>query len=240
MRFNVGPYRYRVVIVSGLCDENGDELLGLCVPTEREIRLNYRLAGEQRREVMFHELRHAWGFHVPQARNAEEDANLFAMMSDQLQADLDALGGNKAIEELWRTWTLENFEQIPAEEIVPETVAVTAFEEPIRYTPVDMVEESQTPALAGAIGTSCGRCDTKIAEGSIVTGDVKHDPFAGGKVVSRAAFCPCCHHVMRWVEGCLPNGAPNNSAVTEPEYIRGREVEIFLAKFPHAVGMSVT
>jgi hypothetical protein len=105
LRFHVGPFVYKVRIPAEPIPNpnNADKpLLALAVLVSRELLISPHAKPQSRAEYLLHELRHAWLFHVPKPRTAEEDADLSAMMMASLLADLAEQGGMAALERLRR------------------------------------------------------------------------------------------------------------------------------------------
>lgn len=94
MRFRVGPWVYRIVISDGqLLDEQGAAREGLCVWSDRTIWISGALALEQRVEVLFHELAHAWEHHFGTPADAEGMANQSSSFATDVWNQLQRQGG---------------------------------------------------------------------------------------------------------------------------------------------------
>ena len=63
MHIHVGPFRYRVRLVHGHIEHEGEPCFGLCDNVRQEIRISDVLPERQRLQVFFHELMHAWWYH---------------------------------------------------------------------------------------------------------------------------------------------------------------------------------
>jgi hypothetical protein len=97
MRFNVGPWRYKVRICENpiICD--GRECLGLCRETEREILIASDCPPTERLPVLLHELTHGWVFACGEPRTLEAWADLNGTMLASALRDLWTQGGEAAL-----------------------------------------------------------------------------------------------------------------------------------------------
>jgi hypothetical protein len=89
MNVNVGPFEYRIRLVHGYVQHEGQACLGLCDNVRQEILLSDVPPEAQRLQVFFHELMHAWWYHFgPDAGDEEAIADLvgIAMTDFLLQA----------------------------------------------------------------------------------------------------------------------------------------------------------
>ncbi len=89
MKVNVGPFEYRIRLVHGYVRHEGQDCLGLCDNVRQEILLSDVPPENQRLQVFFHELMHAWWYHFgPDAGDEEAIADLvgIAMTDFLLQA----------------------------------------------------------------------------------------------------------------------------------------------------------
>lgn len=234
MRFNVGPETYTVHITEEPLYHDGEEALGQCIYATREILLSPTLQLGHRLTTLLHELRHAWQFHVPRPRTAEEEADLSAMVMKSFWRDFNAQGGERALKQLG--YVADVFLSTEAGE--PPSAE---WPEGHRTVPVEQMEPCEASVASAAGRASCGKCDMRIGDRSIVTSKMRWHFIAKGMVVDRTLFCPHCGHLQRWIEGADVQGIPNGSPLDEePEYIRGAEVEEFLRRYPEAVGLVAT
>lgn len=89
MFVNVGPFRYKVVLVHGHIDHEGEDCLGLCDNIRQKILISDIPPERQRLQVFFHELMHAWWYHFdvnPADQEAVVDLVGIAMTDFVLQA----------------------------------------------------------------------------------------------------------------------------------------------------------
>lgn len=91
MELEVGPFTYRVRLVSGTIEHEGEPCFGLCDHLSRTILIADALDPDQRLHVLLHELFHAWQRHCPVALNEEESvADLVALSMTRLTLQLKA------------------------------------------------------------------------------------------------------------------------------------------------------
>lgn len=101
LTFNIGPHTYHVEISADeLRLEDGTRAVGLCESETRRIRISFRVPRGDRLQVLLHELYHAWVNHVPEPRDEEEAADLYATVCTSAMRDLDEQGGAAALEAL--------------------------------------------------------------------------------------------------------------------------------------------
>jgi hypothetical protein len=103
--------------------------------------------------------------------------------------------------------------------------------------PAGQLEHWETSALPHAGRAQCGVCESIISSGSVVSTPPQWDFVLCGNVTHRTLYCPHCHHLQRWTEGCSTSGEPNGAVTEGPRYIRGDEVDDFLTQYPRAVGL---
>ena len=98
IRLHVGPSVYTAKVVSGrLTDAAGNKLLGKAMNYGREIHIWSGVPANERLEILLHEVKHAWLFHVPRPATEEDSCKLFAMVAEQFWADLNRAGGRKTL-----------------------------------------------------------------------------------------------------------------------------------------------
>lgn len=98
MKFRVGPWTYRVRISSGpLNDEHGRLADGLICWSDREIWISESLPIEQRQDVLFHELAHAWEHHFGTPNSSEGIANRNSSFATDVTRQFDRQGGTWAL-----------------------------------------------------------------------------------------------------------------------------------------------
>lgn len=80
MRVQVGPWEYRVRLVRGYVQYQGEPCFGLCDHLKREILIADVLDRSQRLHVFVHELVHAWWHYCPgDVKDEEAVADLMAL-----------------------------------------------------------------------------------------------------------------------------------------------------------------
>lgn len=208
---------------------DGQELDGTSDERQREILIAAFVPPAQRLDVLLHELRHCWLNHFAKPRTEEEDCNFTAATTASALADLDAQGGVAALMRLK-----------PVE--LPVCQPLSTPSAPLEATgkhvvPPAQVEDWETLAAAHAGRAQCGVCETIIACGSIVNSPPRWDTIRCGSVLDRTLYCPHCHHLQLWIEGCGTTGEPNGAIAAGPTYVKGRAVDEFLEANPCAVGL---
>jgi hypothetical protein len=101
INFNVGPYVYRLIIANRrMWDAAGEEMHACAIESRRLMMISPDVDRDQREEMALHEYVHAWEFHIPKPRNAEERCQLTAMIAKQFQNDLEAAGGIDSLRDM--------------------------------------------------------------------------------------------------------------------------------------------
>ena len=88
LQLHVGPWTYTVKIVRDLKNEKGEELMGRAYMDKMEVHIDAGIAVKARKHVLFHELRHLWGFHFPAPSNEEEECDFSSTIQAATIADL--------------------------------------------------------------------------------------------------------------------------------------------------------
>lgn len=96
MRFRIGPHRYLVAIVPGL-RHDGEPVAGLIRERQRRILINADEPVSHRLDVLIHELRHAWQFHIGIPADPEGEANNAASFFVAVLRQLQRQGGEAAL-----------------------------------------------------------------------------------------------------------------------------------------------
>lgn len=101
MKFRVGPWIYRVVVMAEeFCDEQGRVLDGRCVWRDRQILLAASLSQQLRLEVLMHELRHAWIYHFGNPTETEAHCDNVATFTVDVMRQFCRQGGEAALASL--------------------------------------------------------------------------------------------------------------------------------------------
>ncbi len=72
MEIRVGPFTYRVRLVHGVIEHEGEACHGLCDHLRQEILISDEPPESQRLRVFFHEMMHAWWYHFAVDPSDEE------------------------------------------------------------------------------------------------------------------------------------------------------------------------
>lgn len=232
MRVHVGPFAYTVKIVQAPFIVDGAILLGQARYLDRAILISSAVPADRRMEVLTHELKHAWHYHVPIPHDAEEDAQLSALITSQLLADLAKQGGAACVEKLLP-------ESVEALEAEPKPRPPTKVPEWVHYIPVRVVEAVDSVAVPSGGRAQCGRCELIVAAGAIVNSEPEWSHKHHGVVVKRTLYCSHCNQLQSWVEACSFRGVPNGAVVEEPTWQDGDKVDEFLREHPQAAGVMV-
>ena len=72
MFVHVGPFRYRIRLVHGYIQHQGEDCFGLCDNLQQQILISDIPPERQRLQVFFHELMHAWWYHFDVDPNDQE------------------------------------------------------------------------------------------------------------------------------------------------------------------------
>lgn len=223
-------YTYRIVVAEAP-NVDGEIVDGTIDPKARLIELHHELDREQRRLTLRHEIMHAYHYAFPGSRDNEDQCDFAATVSEDLDRQMEAMGGWAALDRLFARFALD----LATRNHPPEPAPVI---ESVRYEPIKQAQSFETSAAPRGGRAQCGRCETIMADGSIVTSTPWFKAGAGGRVVRRQMYCAHCDCLMQWLEGATLAGTPNRSPLHEPEYITDREVvEAFLKANPRAVGM---
>lgn len=208
MKFHVGPEVYTLIVSDrAVFNVEGDEVAAMAVEDRRLLILSFRVEPQRREELARHEMLHAWEFHVPVPRTAEERAQFFALAGKQFDQDLETAGGNEALERM-----------LPASVNCTGRPAAQRTAAPARET-------------YGAPDRKECECGSDIMCGSISNGEPSlHGPTAQYRI-ERWARCDACGGLLAWGEICAPDGTPLGTLVANPppKILRGREAAIWLA-----------
>lgn len=231
MRFRIAGWVYSVRITDEpIYDDDGRLLNGRADADSREILISAAVPAHLREEVLAHEIRHAWAFHTDGETPDEKESNLFASITRQYIDDLATQGGLSALKRMRAASS-------PPPNADPEPVFVPEEEGGDGTSPAYYVHPNDTVARPSGLRAQCGKCARTIAAGCVATAPAKWQAAHGGAVCRRQLYCPHCHHVQSWMEGCDLQGHPNGSVIGEPEYAGGAAVDAFLREHPEAEGM---
>ncbi len=98
MLFNVAGWVYELKISEGpLHDEAGQPIAGICSESKRQIVISGDAPPRQRLDVLLHELRHAWQYHVGRPSDDEGDANTAATFTASFMRQFLRQGGEPAL-----------------------------------------------------------------------------------------------------------------------------------------------
>jgi hypothetical protein len=209
MKFNVGPWVYRVRIATEkLSDVDGHPAAALCLWDERAVLISDKIPAKTRVDVLAHELRHAWQNHLgrPGAGDDEGDANNASSFSVDFMRQLARQGGEAAL---------------------------------MRLTPDGIVDSSEGPHdLAAEVGgAQCAGCGGGFSPVQIVTEPAAFNTPTGSMHIIRSLYCDFCGHVQRWAEGATSLGAPNGQILGSPRLLRGEAVNEYLRRHGATCGM---
>ena len=218
MRFKVGPFEYLLVIADRRLYTAEDlEVDGLAISSPRLIIISRAVETFRRREVLRHELEHAWAFHVPAPADEEARAQLAAMIDEQLAQDLAVQGG------------AEELEKLPAQH-------VPAIGQPATVRAKTLVIPNAQLPKAEAFGRPdrmvCSNCDAETCVGSIPSGEPSLHDFTGKWRVERWMLCDACGTLTHWYEVSTPDGSPTGEIVAHPRprMLHGAEASAFMAE----------
>lgn len=89
MRLRVGPFVYRLVVVEGFIEHEGESCLGLCDNEAHELRVSSECSEAQQVQVICHEYMEAWLYHFgSDAMDKEAYCDLFGLAMTQFVLDL--------------------------------------------------------------------------------------------------------------------------------------------------------
>lgn len=257
MKFHVGPFVYQLLVQHApILNDHGESCLGLARYLERQILIAAKAPAERRIEILAHELRHAWGFHVPPPANEEQESQLLAMISHAMAVDLQAQGGLDALLAHPAVDLPPAQPEVqtpsPARPAPPER-AYEDLEAPLpddfgyqsprrdrsgrRLAPAPR-ESWETQARPSGGRVSCKCCGLVVADGSVRTSKAFVPLGVKGRVVHREFYCDFCGILWSWREGLSPAGEPNGAVQSGPHETRDRNtIDKFLRDFPPAAGL---
>jgi hypothetical protein len=242
MQIRVGTAQtYRVEVRDEILNDDGEPIAAMCDYARRLILLSATMHRDRRRLELRHEVFHAFTWAFPGHREGEAEADFMASVSDDLDQQIDAMGGWSALDRLFAQHAMGKAGTGALEQIHAAEDAAEADPEAPRtgrqLDPVTQTVQSESEAYARDGRAQCGVCETVIGAAAIVTGKPNLLPSVG-RVVTRTMYCAHCDHLVQWLEGVTPAGQPNGAVAMAPDYIGGREaVDAFLRKFPHTVGL---
>jgi hypothetical protein len=215
MIFHVGPFRYTAVVSDrSIFDEECNEQEGRAVENRRLIILSHIVHPDRREEVLYHEIRHAWLFHVPPPANEEQEAQLGAMIREAFNRDLEQQGGREALAQLPPV-------RIPHLGKPPAGEPTAGEHSRIEPTPMGGHDRVQCPA-----------CEADVMCGSIHNGMPDfHQPTRSWRL-QRWMLCDACNCVQVWLELCSEDGLPLSQYVSNPppRVLRGPEARRWMAE----------
>ncbi len=89
MLLKVGPFVYRVVLVAGYIEHDGEDCLGLCDNETHELFISDRCSTAQQVQVIAHEYMEAWIYHFGRdGMDKEAWCDLFGLAMTQFVLDL--------------------------------------------------------------------------------------------------------------------------------------------------------
>lgn len=213
MRFKIGSWRYRCAIaMERIFGEDGRELAGRCDWKHGLIEISPNIPLAKRLDVLLHELRHAWQFHLGRPITDEDDANNASSFTAWAMTELERQGGVAALMRMTPAGTLE-----PTPEAQVE------------------IEQVTIPSYAA----QCGVCRSMYGAASVVTEQPIFDEGAMRQVVRRVLYCDSCNHIQIWFEGATTAGKPNGTPIGEPVWRTGEVVREFLMEHGDKCGVSV-
>jgi hypothetical protein len=201
-----GVHRYSVRIPDkAIFDHLGDEMEGLAIESRRLILISPAVQIDRREEVLRHEVQHAWEFHVPSPRGAEERAQLAATIDQALRVDLERLGGI-AILNIMKPEPMSLPYRAPIQRASPSSGSI----------PLDRIV--------------CGGCESEIMCGSIHTDEAEFHDGLRQHHVQRWFECETCGIVQLWFEVATSDGCPTGTfvQVPAPRMMRGEECRRWL------------
>jgi hypothetical protein len=231
MYFHIGAFVYQLRIVKSLTNELGKPLRGRAIHDTREILIDAAIHRSMRKSVLMHELTHCWEFHVPEPRDGEERARLNELIYTKFEADYTEQNGDEILENL----------RVDGEDLIDDSDRdiLPASNSDIRSEPIRSVSSAVHPGLASHETASCPICDMRRSGGSIITSPPELNERHNGWIVIRTGYCDGCHILYRWEQLSSRGGVPlDNAVATEPEIIRGSEVDQWLEQHQVMVGSS--
>jgi hypothetical protein len=197
MEFRIGTHTYRVAIVRGWIQHDDAELAAQTDWNDCQIRISDQVPKHRRREILLHELRHAWQFEFSdsQSLSPEEDAKQAAKWSIDMTDQLQAQGGVAAL--------LDMKADPPAD---AKSLRCT---DPMWNAPA--LRESH----------ECPLCQSIIPPGGIISDPATMFAALGRPGMERGYYCDFCKIVIRWTEGATEKGHPNGRLIAGPEILRG-------------------
>jgi len=209
MRFQVGPYAYTLVISDRqIYGGQGEPLEAVAIEHRRLFIISPTVHPARRAEIARHEIAHCWEFHVPAPRTEEERAQFFAFIGEQFDRDLEAAGGNNALQQMEST-VIGNVGEPPA----PSAVA----------------PKPQDSAMGSSDRMTCGSCGTETLCGSISHAQPEADASGRFRVL-RWFVCDSCGILQTWYQYCRSSGELMGEIVSvpAPRMLRGIEAQHWL------------
>jgi hypothetical protein len=192
MQLSVGSYTYRVVVVEQLQHpDTGDRVDGFCDYRGRRIYIDSDLDADQRRLALRHEFCHAFEFLAGPTRNSEEVADRSAWVNDELDQQMDSIGGWDVFHQLFKPQPTTSMprEAPPGVRLNPSLITVSRFE--------------------------CRHCGLPNMLGDVRKSPAKFDRELQRYTSERWFECHTCNGENRWTEYCSETGLFTGEAVPE-------------------------
>lgn len=197
MYLNCCHRRLLVCVANDLRGDDGGMAFGLWQPATMRILLDRACPPDQRREVLVHELVHAWEDIAGKVDgdNAEAAANRNAAIDAQFARDLTEQGGESCIHRMYG-----DEDTIPPEDPMGGELATELDE-----------SNAEWPTRI-----SCPACHQHHASGLVRNGTPAFDPKLNGFVRWRVMSCTNCEREFRWLQQCNWEGLPLPNVIVSP------------------------
>jgi hypothetical protein len=196
MRLHVGSYSYELVVVQRLLHPvTGVEVEGFCDWRGRRILLDAGLDSQQRRHTLRHEYFHAVAFRMGNPRG-EDAADFAATVADDLDHQLDALGGWAAVDRLFEPARIEPMSLVSAIHAIQQT-------------------RLKSPGAITISRFECKRCGAPTMVGDVTSSPARFDRELRRWTMDRTFDCHACDCVNRWTEYATDTGLPTGEQVPD-------------------------
>jgi hypothetical protein len=187
--------RMTISVTDDLRDDRGHPTYGVFRPGDG-IYLDSGTPRSERREVLVHELGHAYEYLVGQvdAEDGEGRQNRLATMESQFAADLTAQGGEAALHAMFG-------------DLDPDPVADEFGE--THYSQDDEMAEWPTSIW-------CPSCHEAYPSRAVRNGKPAFNPRLNAFMLKRLLVCAKCGRETRWGQRCTYDGLPLPDVVVSP------------------------
>ena len=205
MEFQVGAFRYEVVITDELIEVDGEPKPACTDHFAGIVHIWKGSRGAQRMRCLSHELRHCWTRRFgPAPTNDEEDADRTGHFGQWFADTLERQGGSRALDDLLSPQEAEAAARDARLSFV--SVEDEAAEDQPAKACAQLAQSQHQPLMPPVVRPSAPCCGGYLPDRAVRNGPAKLDE--GLHIQERVAYCPTCEIVSLWSQPCTAGGRP--------------------------------